>query len=265
MRGFQRPFHNATSFSSLFAHEEDFSGLPPYQSGALFIRSELADSFGGMTDKRSSSAPGSFPFSELNVSEEEGILTRARIARFSQTVLSAEAWFRVANELIVAMELLEPHIESFWKCLRDQVFHRSKDPEPEYSLVNVHMMLAGFAIENLCKGYLAGRLSSEERDAVRAGSLPKYLLGAHNVLEFVERTGMTLSQTERYLVKRIGEAIWRGRYPIPTSHEKTGPSAQIGSDIRQIKTLLQRLRAHVGAKASYVIVPAGQDAPRDKN
>jgi len=49
------------------------------------------------------SAPGSFPYSE----------TRARIARFSQSVLSEEAWFRAANELIAAMELLEPHIEYF--------------------------------------------------------------------------------------------------------------------------------------------------------
>ena len=61
---------------------------------------------------------------------------------------------------------------------------------------------------------------------------------------------MTLSETEKYLVKRIGEAIWRGRYPISTSHEKTGPFAQVGSDIRQIKTVLQKLRAHVGAKDS---------------
>ena len=206
-----------------------------------------------MPDKPSISAPGSFPYSELSLSEERDILTRARISRFSQSVLSEEAWFRAANELIAAMELLEPHIKSFWDCLRAQVLDQNSDPEPEHNLVNVHMMLAGFAIENLCKGYLAGRLSPEERDAVKAGSLPESLRGTHNILNLVERTGMTLSETEKYLVKRIGEAIWRGRYPIPTSHKKTGPSAQIGSDIRRIKTLLQRLRAHVGAKASYRI------------
>lgn len=204
-----------------------------------------------MPDKPSISAPGSFPYSELSISEERGILTRARIARFSQSVLSEEAWFRAANELTAAMELLEPNIESFWHCLRAQVLHQNSDPEPEHSLVNVHMMLAGFAIENLCKGYFCRRLTPEERDGVKAGSLPESMRGTHNILKFVERTGMTLSETEKYLVKRIGEAIWRGRYPIPTSHKKTGPFAQAGSDIRRIKTFLQRLRAHVGAKASY--------------
>jgi len=204
-----------------------------------------------MPDKPSIPAPGSFPYSELSLSEERGILTKARIARFSQSVLSEEAWFRTANELIAAMGLLEPHIESYWNCLRAQVLDQNSDPEPEHNLVNVHMMLAGFAIENLCKGYLAGRLSPKERDAVKAGSLPKSLRGTHDILKFVERTGMTLSETEKYLVKRIGEATWRGRYPIPTSHEKTDPFAQVGSDIRRIKTVLQKLRAHVGAKDSY--------------
>jgi len=207
------------------------------------------------------SAPGSLPDSEPSRSEEEDILTRARIARFSQSVLSEQAWFSAANELIAAMELLEPHIELFWDRLRAQVLDQKSDPEPEHSLVNVHMMLAGFAIENLCKGYLASRLTREERDAVKAGILPESLRG-HDILEFVERTGMKLSETEKYLVKRIGEAIWRGRYPIPTSHKKTGPSAQIGSDIRRIKTLLQRLRAHVGAKASYRNPASGPVASR---
>ena len=207
------------------------------------------------------SAPGSLPDSEPSRSEEEDILTRARIARFSQSVLNEQAWFSAANELIAAMELLEPHIELFWDRLRAQVLDQKSDPEPEHSLVNVHMMLAGFAIENLCKGYLASRLTREERDAVKAGILPESLRG-HDILEFVERTGMKLSETEKYLVKRIGEAIfWRGRYPSPTSHQKIGPFAQVGSDIRHIKAVLRKLRAHVGAKASHRN-PASEPASR---
>jgi hypothetical protein len=37
-------------------------------------------------------------------------------------------------------------------------------------------------------------------------------------------------------------------YPSATSHGSIRPFAQIGSDIRHIKTLLQKLRRHVGAK-----------------
>ena len=42
---------------------------------------------------------------------------RLKIARFSQYVLSPQAWFRSANELQEAMKLLEPQIECFWKSL----------------------------------------------------------------------------------------------------------------------------------------------------
>src|SRR4029077_16024250 len=111
------------------------------------------------------------------------------------------------------------------------------------------MMLAGFAIENLCKGYLANRLSYEEREDVqRVGVLPKSLK-SHDILNLVEQTGMALSDTEKYLLKRITDAVvWRGRYPSAISHEQIRPFAQIGSDTRHIKTLLQKVRRHVRAK-----------------
>jgi hypothetical protein len=87
---------------------------------------------------------------------------KAKIARFSQYVLSPEAWFRIADELGAAMELLEPQIERFWECFRADagvVEKKDSEPPPNHSLINVHMMLAGFAIENLCKGHLAGHLT----------------------------------------------------------------------------------------------------------
>ena len=159
------------------------------------------------------------------------------------------------------MDLLEPHVERFWKSVRSLFLAVDKtsdvpskqeksDVVSKHNLVNQHMMLAGFAIENLCKGYLAGRLSHEEREDVqRAGVLPKSLKG-HDILNLVEQTGMTLSDTEKYLLKRITEAVlWRGRYPSAISHEQSRPFAQIGSDIRHIKTLLQKVRRHVRAKA----------------
>ncbi len=201
-----------------------------------------------MPDKPSISAPGSFPYSELSRSEERDILTKARIAQY---ILSRDAWFHTANELIAAMKMLEPHIESYWKSANARFLGQNSKPEPEHSLINVHMMLAGFAIENLCKGYLAGRLSPKEREAVKAGTLPKSLR-THDILKLIEATEMTLSETEKYLVEQIYQAtIWRGRYPSPTSHEDIRPFVQVGSGIRRIRTVLRRLREHVGAKDSY--------------
>jgi len=111
-------------------------------------------------------------------------------------------------------------------------------------------MLAGFAIENLCKGYLAGRLSHEERESVKSGALPESLR-SHDILGLIQQTGMTLSDTEKNLVKRTREAVvWRGRYPSATPHRGVRPFARIGSDIRQIKAVLGRLRKQVGGKDS---------------
>lgn len=194
----------------------------------------------------------------------------ARIRRFSQSVLSEEAWFRSADKLIATMDLLEPDVQRFWDDVRSIFFavdatsdvpsrkqksdpsskQQKSDVQSKHNLINQHMMLAGFAIENLCKGYLAGQLSHEERENVEAGILPESLK-SHRLVELVEQTKMTLSDTEKYLLKRISEAVlWRGRYPSAVSHKAIRPFAQVGSDIRHIKTLLQRLRRHVGTKDS---------------
>ena len=84
----------------------------------------------------------------------------------------------------------------------------------------------------------------------RAGVLPKSLKG-HDILNLVEQTGMTLLDTEKHLLARVTDTVvWRGRYPSATSHERIRPFAQMGSDIRHIKTLLQKVRTHVRAKDS---------------
>jgi hypothetical protein len=67
---------------------------------------------------------GSFPYSELSRSEERDVLTKARIARFSQCMLSEEAWFHVADELIAAMKLLEPRVKDYWDCVNAQFLVR---------------------------------------------------------------------------------------------------------------------------------------------
>jgi hypothetical protein len=187
---------------------------------------------------------------ELSDSEDAELLTKKRIARFSQYILSQEAWFYTANKLIAVMKLLQPHIESYWEAFNAQFLGRDSGPEPEHSLTDVYMMLAGFAIENLCKGYLVDRLSPDDRNAIKGGGRFPNSLKTHNTQELIDLTGMTLSETEKYLIDQIYQANWRGRYPGPASHKDIRPFVQGGSDIRRITTLLGRLRAHVGAKES---------------
>lgn len=132
----------------------------------------------------------------------------------------------------------------FWQHVR-----KHQETGTKHDLANQHMMFAGFAIENLCKGYLAGLLSPKEQEAVKEGKLPK-TLDTHDVLKLVRSTGMTFSDREKDLLIRIGDAIWRGRYPSPSRHTKISPSTQREDDVARINTFLPRLRAHVGAKNS---------------
>jgi hypothetical protein len=218
-------------------------------------------------DEVSLGEPSLIPdYSAFSEAEDKEIFAKVRIRQFAQAVLSAEAWFRVANELTSAMQLLEPDIERFWEDLRsigfaadattDRPSKNQKRDEPTKKndvtsrdgLINQHMMLAGFAIENLCKGYLTDRLSREDRESVQAGVLPE-ALKRHDILKLVEQTGMALSEADKNLLQRITEAVyWRGRYPSATSHDRVGPFAQIGSDVRLIKALLRKLCKQVGAK-----------------
>jgi hypothetical protein len=210
--------------------------------------------------------------SEFEDFEDAGALTARKIRHFSQSFLSPQAWYRKADELIEAMDVVGRNVERFWddfnsitfacdmttdppttyqKPKKAPQFDEERDVVTKHNLINQHMMLAGFAIENLCKGYLAARLSPDEQEKVKkAGELPRRLQ-THNVLNLVLSTGMgNLSDRVKNLLARIAEAIWRGRYPIPTSQDKLGSFAQWEDDIDQIKMFLPELRAHVGAKDS---------------
>src|SRR5947209_7624367 len=97
------------------------------------------------------------PHSAFSETEDSEIFAKARIRQFAQAVLSADAWFRVANELTAAMQLLEPDIERFWDDLRSIAFaadatsdtppkhHKSDAPTKESDvaskdgLINQHM------------------------------------------------------------------------------------------------------------------------------
>ena len=111
----------------------------------------------------------SHPYSAFSDSEDKDTFATARILQFAQSVLNAEAWFRAADELIAVMDLLEPTVERFWGELRSIFFAVDKttdapskhqtsdmpltsDAPLKHGLINQHVMLAGFAIENLCRG-----------------------------------------------------------------------------------------------------------------
>lgn len=107
-------------------------------------------------------------------------------------------------------------------------------------------MLAGLAIENLCKGYLVTRLSLEEKAKLEEGRLPKRL-DQHKITNLVSETGLQTSDVENELLRRVEDSVrWLGRYPAPTSATQMINEISAVTDAEQIRNFLRRLKIHVG-------------------
>jgi len=185
------------------------------------------------------------------VKDESYYRNLARQNYFSQRVLHSQEWFDNANRLMLAMRLIEPSIQSYWAILRKHEGFSEETPEYECHLI--FLMLAGYAIENLCKGFLVTSLSDEEVTAVKSGKYPRRL-ATHNIPELVKWAGLEADEVEKNLLLRIQAAVvWRGRYPAPRSGDEILPSIQAGSDVRRINKFLMKLRRHIGAKSSYEV------------
>ena len=183
----------------------------------------------------------------LGVASDDELRRREYVRRASDP----ETWFRTANDLVEAMRLIRPNVDQYWECLRAQADSADAAAEPEHSTIGPYLMLAGFAIENLCKGYLARRLTDEAAIALEQGVLPD-VFDSHNVVDLAQKVGMPLSDSHRFLLQRIAVAIrWRGRYPVPKSHRELKAYLEAGSDAAHVDRFVAALRRHVGAPSTF--------------
>jgi hypothetical protein len=167
---------------------------------------------------------------------------------FAKSGANHRNWFQSANRLVAAMNELAPSIDRYFDTLR------SGDLEhlPEHDCYFTFLMLGGYAIENLCKGYLVQRLTDEELKNLRENGKIPDLLTYHSIEKYVRDVGFTLAGVDQELLARVRPAIeWRGRYPIPTSSKKMTPAISIGTDTRRLRDFIDRLRRHVGGLEKY--------------
>ena len=144
------------------------------------------------------------------------------------------------------MHLLEPSIAQFWGALATQGTS-AEEPIPDIECLQVHFMLAGLAIENLCKGYLVTRLSPEEKAKLEEGRLPKRLDQQHKIRRLVSETNLQTSEVENELLERVEDSVrWLGRYPAPKYATEMINEISAATDAEQIGNFLRRLETHVG-------------------
>jgi hypothetical protein len=190
-------------------------------------------------------------------------------------ITSSPNWFREANKLLAAAEFLAPSILEWWAGMQAALSKEEKKPFPEHEFQTTYMMLCSYAIENFCKGWLASRLPSWERERLeRLGSLPKSLEG-HDLFSLVQKIGMPVIEHDEELLRRLTlSAVWQGRYPIPLHYRggeeefKDGKRYNLqilsAGDIPRIKELVQRLRQHVNAPDTY-LAPRSQREKEKKS
>lgn len=144
------------------------------------------------------------------------------------------------------MHLLEPSIAQFWRALATQGTS-AEEPIPDLECLQVHLMLAGLAIENLCKGYLVTRLSPEEKAKLEEGRLPKRLDQQHKIRKLVSEADLQTSEVENEFLTRVEDSVrWLGRYPAPKSATQMINEISATTDAEQLGHFLRRLKIHVG-------------------
>ncbi len=187
---------------------------------------------------------------DILTEDEDEVWERIARNNYSSTLLQPEAWFKAANEITAAMTQLEPKVLAWWQSIRS--WADGNGIFDEHNVSGTYMMLAGYAIENLCKGHFINRLHSSEqirrleleqkvakgeldesaivkdcwklttaeRQQVKSdGKFPSRLDKKHNLLEMVSLTGLRVKGTDdEELLARLTWAVrWFGRYPIPLS------------------------------------------------
>ncbi len=147
------------------------------------------------------------------------------------------AWRSCASELYNSAELLWNDKDNglrvegtyFSEIVDGQLVPRSTTRKI-YSVSRSYFLLAGFALENLVKGYLV----AVDPTLIHDGKLPKKLR-EHNLLNLIKKIeGLELDKNEREFCTIAGQAIpYWGRYPIPITFNEVMPEVGLTDDLRQ--------------------------------
>jgi hypothetical protein len=169
--------------------------------------------------------------------------------QLAKTAGNPEAWFESASRLRAAMAQLEPAMLDYMVQMKLWFESKTSSP-PSAEFHSVYLMIAGLAIENLCKGNIAQRLNADERATLERGKLPRRLDRRHNINILLADVGFSPSAQDLEILPRINEALhWRGRYSVPKDHLKITPTFVFsGADDILAGNLIRRLANHVGCK-----------------
>jgi hypothetical protein len=124
----------------------------------------------------------------------------------------------------------------------------SDDVCDEQDVMAVFYMLAGYAVENIVKGWLHDD-EVRHHNSVEQGRLGK-AIKTHDVRSLVLTTGFPAASGDQALLDALTEANqWSGRYPAPLSAQglRNRPARP---PVHDLKDFMRRFVAHIGRVAS---------------
>ncbi|MGH8494085.1 MAG: hypothetical protein ACRERR_13425 [Moraxellaceae bacterium] len=161
-------------------------------------------------------------------------------------------WLRQARRLKLAANLISKEFVNAWDESISNPEEFSKQ-EQESGILSValdsfpvYVLLAGLAIENLAKGVLVAQDPKHFKKGARL---------THDLLPYVEQSGISISPKQRDLLIEIEEnVLWKGRYPVPKKPEdwqlrigyrgvRQIPGAISCNDLQEIEDIYKKLEA----------------------
>lgn len=134
-------------------------------------------------------------------------------------------WFENASRLQYSSEVLLNKLAELYKQKRSRkVDSLSKLQTEQLSIFQSHMMLTGYALENLIKAVSVKSYTSQNKTISNFENLKKQVwqvTDTHNLIVIADKSNFKLTDEEKDLIKRHTEFIvWAGKYHIPKKKSK---------------------------------------------
>ena len=174
---------------------------------------------------------------------------------YSERLTDIKLWFKMANDLIDAANILEVEVIKYWSEMQVENNQIVKTSNRKY-VQGAFSLLIAYALENYFKAMLIHRNRESLKNKI-VSELPKYL-NSHDLVSLAGKLKFKLDVSEEELLSRLTRSSkWAARYPLPV-----GPNARTAmkmlsngrsyltayyapNDINRIHNFVERLRNHV--------------------
>ena len=151
---------------------------------------------------------------------------------YDSEIFSHYYWFETASRLQYSSEvLLDKLIELYNRKRNRKLDNLSELRTKQLALFQAHMLLAGYALENLIKAVSIKSYTQQNKTISNFENLKKQVWqvnDTHNLIVIADNSNFKLTDDEKDLIKRhIEFIVWAGKYHIPKKKSKAICQAEL--------------------------------------